>query len=400
METINHELIHAAVDRSIASFLNPDATFTDNEGKVVKILNDNTRKLMNQPMSTLSAVIDFSYKAINDKKGAYHKYIKVLKDRYEAAKKEGDLIAMKELAFVPNVFGNIEEFVKLHGAEMLADVDGMNFRQQEKYASIMKEFVAYFMSNREFQNLLNRVELNNTKKTIWQQVVDAFIEILNLLTGNGVRKLTSDELNMFEEIRENTLAEVAAVASIDLIEASRVTRPKTTMKKVSKFDFLYDVNPETITDEEVLSGLPDNNIYVVYGDTSGKGPYSGLANQPNLIVFPIKHSDGRMFTEKDIPFIKEQFAELTEMALDYNYVEVVNDLLDNDFANYKESNFEVYNALLAGKNKLGEAMDNRSADEDEADIKSYNSVDLFTDLLDFKFDQAEIDEISAYKKCK
>lgn len=396
-ETINHELTHAAIDRAFTSWVNPKATVQMADGTMAPFLDKNQRELMNQPMMMLNAVIKFSAQALNDKKGQYHKQLKNLVDRYKAAQKEGDVGLMKDLAFVPAVIQRIEQFVKLYGVEAFNDPTNMPLRTAEAYTEIGKEFISYFMTNYEFQQLLNQVELDSGKKSLWRQLVDAFLEILDALTGGkGLRKFTSTEAAIMPEIQERTLAHATAIASFDLINATGTLRYEEDTTEVSN-SRLRDIKADDINDTLInLAEAKGDKLIVVYGSKSGAGPYSQYDDKDSVYIVPLRKTDGdgdeSFYTKADVPVINKMFDQLTSLASDVDYTYVVEDILSNSIADYKNRDKAVYNAFKKGFENLRKALDKKAS--------SKNRIDLLTDLLDFKFDQAEIEEVSAYKKCK
>lgn len=404
IETINHELTHAAIDRAVSSWLNPNFRVQDEDGAMVPFLDANQRNTLNQPMMMLNATIKLTAQALNDKKGQYHKLLKVLVDRYKAAQKEGDIGAMKDLAFVPAIFQRIEQYVKLYGVEGFDNPTKLPQRTAEAYTEINKEFVAYFMTNREFQTLLNQVELDKGKKSLWRQLVDAFLEILDVLTGGaGLRRLTKSEQNLFRDniedasrITENTLAHVTAVASMDLINATGTFRNEEVVAPVVTNSRLRPTAVENMDKFTIEIGATEQQqFYIGYGSLDKKGPFDELGiKSSNFISIPIKKTAGNdaasFFTKDDIPYIEQQFDKAIAMASDYDKTYYPEDMLNNSFADYKARDKKVYAALSKGLDKLKRSLDK----------KSQNRIDLLGDLLDFKFDQAEIEEVSAYKNCK
>ena len=140
--------------------------------------------------------------------------------------------------------------------------------------------------------------------------------------------------------------------------------------------------------------MEQQQFFIGYGSLDKKGPFDNLeVRTPNFISIPIKKAIGddaaSYFTKDDIPYIEQQFDKAIALVSNYNYTYYPEDMLSNGFADYKNRDKKVYAAFVKGLDKLKRSLDKRSQ----------NRIDLLGDLLNFKFDQAEIEEVSAYKNC-
>lgn len=391
IETINHELTHAAIDRAVLGYIDPLFTIAGTDGNRVSPITDAQRMALAQPMKNLQQIFTITHAALTDKNSPMRATFEAMVDKYKNAEIAKDTYTMKELAFVPEVLVKMTEYVKKYGEKALTDVDLTDRGMLDAYTSLNREFITYFMTNKDMQSLLDKVSLKKGEdKTIWQQIIDTFLDILDKLTGGafGIRELSVGERNAFSEITPESLAHYTAVTGLDLINTAAALRPKATytrsvattrMKVVESNDGFEDFN---------ISQNPDN-LFVIPGNKIGKSEeYAAVKDYKNAMMLPVYKENGSLFKEDEIGEIDKAFDKIKKAAPNFEYGYISSEIV----AAYKDEP-AVQEAISRNLEELKKAWP-------IGGNTSNNRLNSLIQLADMKFDQAEVDEVNAYEKCR
>ena len=401
LETLNHEFTHAAIDRAVTAWLNPLYRVKDENDTEIEFITEQQRMALNSPMMMISNILSFMHEAMGNSKSKHYKLLKNVADKYKAAQEAGDHFTMKDLAFYPAVIQRMQQFVKSYGAESLQDMDNFTERQREAYSEIMREFVAYFMTNADFQDLLNKVKLEKAdgkELTIWQQIVKAFIDILDAIS-NGLSPLSQTEKSFFKNLDDNTLAHAAARASIDLLNTTTAFRESNTydVSKIDKSRYRVKERGEMSVAFANMMAQDDNGFIVVEGINGVPSEYD---NVRNAFVFPVKKSNSNepsaFYTEADIPQIEALFEAMITKAKDYGRTFAMENIGFADIVDYEQRNKKVAKAIKSGFVKLRQALDNKSKNAIELiDVDN----DLYAPVIVTKIAD-NVDKILRWSKIK
>jgi hypothetical protein len=237
-KTLLHEITHGQLDRAITSILNPDRKFdlgeVDADGKAIqsRFLTKQQFGLIEPAVTNLTKSIAILDVIASSPDITGNDVINEQIEKYDRYVQAGDRYFTDQMDYV-NFFKNLTAF-KEKGYN-LSKPNKANKKEMDEVAGLVKEFSTYFLTNKDFQSLLNDIVLDDNlkdqfkeatkgSKNIWQAVMKWFMDILNTLTGG---KLTSTHIinarGIIEtKVDENTLAHAAASNILSLLQDVKV----------------------------------------------------------------------------------------------------------------------------------------------------------------------------------
>lgn len=299
-----HETAHAGLDHIITSVINPKKNYT--------IGNESKRIITETEYNTVKPIVQDLQKAITllsalnkDSKLPGSKVINDIKKEYAQA------FADRNQQFVSD-----HEYMRLF--DMLDDLDKKSYtitkpsnpQEIEAVTEVVSEFLSYFVSNKNFQQLLNDINVDETlkdaidkktnnkaNKSFWSHIMDILTDLLDFIGGKTIRsskQIAAASYGALTDFNNGTLGLYTAHYLLDLLDTAAPIYKN--IKKEMKFaanqnktsnSIVLNITRNAINyyDEPAFKKRNPNFIHEMYVASVDKFGRGDITTNPELTPF-------------------------------------------------------------------------------------------------------------------